>query len=347
MMALATTQPLPELPTALQTDDIKIGGKSARELQALAWYATQCWASSMLPTHIDSPQKAFFILCKGDELGLPPTSSWDLLYPTKAGRVGIMKKGALAVVQSKPSFGGYEERIEGEGTPEMRAVAIAWRKGQEKPTIKEFTLKDAETAGLLRMPRNRDGKEYKGTYQLYLKDMLLSRAGCRVLHVVFGAELAGCLIEGEAEDADDAAERRGEVRVAASGAESALQGVAQRLLAPPPKRDPLLDELKVARRAAPDPKGELLVEERRSGRQIHPNLAGALIEKRAPEAELVPATLVEEKTPEVQAVIDAQVEEVFGAPESACPRCKASINAMGGCDVCGWPGEDDFRGPSQ
>jgi hypothetical protein len=26
-----------------------------------------------------------------------------------------------------------------------------------------------------------------------------------------------------------------------------------------------------------------------------------------------------------------------------CPRCHAALNAMNGCDVCGWPGEKDFR----
>ena len=30
-------------------------------------------------------------------------------------------------------------------------------------------------------------------------------------------------------------------------------------------------------------------------------------------------------------------------PGGPCPRCKAKRNAMNGCDVCGWPGAEDFR----
>jgi ribosomal protein L37E len=26
-----------------------------------------------------------------------------------------------------------------------------------------------------------------------------------------------------------------------------------------------------------------------------------------------------------------------------CPRCGTALNAMNGCDVCGYPGEADFR----
>jgi hypothetical protein len=302
------------MPAELLADDsIKIAGRTPRELQALLWYSTQCWASQMLKSHINSPQKAFFLLCKGLDLGLPATAAWDMLYPTQSGAVGIMKQAALAVIQKCPSYGGYREWIENEGTPQMRAVATAWRKGtpeNERP-IKEFTLEHAKTAGLLVKPRRRDtGKEYDGTYQSYLGDMLLARAASRVMKIAFAAELAGCQLEGEAEDADDRADRRGQVKVTTQGAAAALQGPAQRLLAPPPKRDPILEELRATPRADP---------------------------------ELVPATLVPEKTPEVQAVIDQQIDEVFGAAEKACPRCKAGLNAMEGCDVCGWPGEDDFR----
>jgi len=71
-----------------------------------------------------------------------------------------------------------------------------------------------------------------------------------------------------------------------------------------------------------------------------------------------------EKPAAMQAVIDKQVDEVFAAaapgspahveavamvaaivtpPGSPCPRCKAKLNQMGGCDLCGWPGEKDFR----
>ncbi|MCJ7797821.1 MAG: hypothetical protein MUQ56_13860 [Thermoleophilia bacterium] len=67
-------------------------------------------------------------------------------------------------------------------------------------------------------------------------------------------------------------------------------------------------------------------------------------------AELVPAARAVEASPSpmVQAVIDAQVDEVFGPPKDfgdKCPRCLAKLNAMAGCDVCGFPGTDNGERP--
>jgi hypothetical protein len=326
-------------------EQIFFGGKSIAWYRAASWFAEQCFQSRMLPTHIKTKEQAFFILCKGEEIGLPPTAAWAFLYPTKSSNLGIMKKGALAAVQATPAFGGYEEQIEYEGTKELRATAAAWRKGFP-PTVKHFSLKDAEVAGLLKRPKNRDtGQEYDGTYQAYLKDMLLSRAGCRALGVAFAAELAGCLVEGEAEDADEMAARSGKApQIAATGAQAALQGPAQRLLAPAPPKDPLLLRLTA-------PAEEALVE------------AGRIVGLVPPSQAVQPLPL---PTPEVQAEIDQSVDEAFpkrdvplplkfqaaldpaGAVlrtvlDGVCPRCATKLNDLGGCDSCSWPGAVDTR----
>lgn len=164
-------------------------------------YATACYRSGMLPDHIKSPQQAFVLMDNGAELGLRPWAAWKLIYITKQGRIATMSKGALAVVQASPNFEDYEERIELEGTEEMRAVAIAKRKGK-KATIKFFSMADAKAAGLLKKKTNRRGEEYDGPWQSYVKDMILARARDRALSVAFAAELAGIELETMAEDGD-------------------------------------------------------------------------------------------------------------------------------------------------
>lgn len=332
-------------------EQIFFGGKSIAWYRAASWFAEQCFASRMLPTHIKTKEQAFFVLCKGEEIGLPPTAAWAFLYPTKSSNLGIMKKGALAAVQAKPAFGGYEEQIEYEGTKEMRATAAAWRKGFP-PTVKHFSLKDAEVAGLLKRPKNRDtGQEYDGTYQAYLKDMLLSRAGCRALGVAFAAELAGCLVEGEAEDADEMAVRSGKApQIAATGAQAALQGPAQRLLAPAPPKDPLLLRLTA-------PAEEALVEATLVADSDVPKDTVLFVNRDGTEAGRIVGLEVPrvENDPVVErdvVAINQSVEEAFPRPQEKaidpggpCPRCKAKRNSLNGCDVCGWPGADNGERP--
>lgn len=322
-------------------DEILFGGKTKGWYRWAAWFAGMCFRSRMLPRHVENQEQALYILLKGEELGLKPTFAWDYLYPTKSGKLGIPKRAALAVVQACPMFGGYEERLEGEGD-NLRGVAIATRKGFP-PTLKEFTMKDAGAAGLLKQPRSREGGTYDGPWQSYLKDMLLARAAGRALNVAFAAELAGCLVEGEAEDADDMEERR--------------SGKAQKALpVAPPRRDPLLAAL-----------------EQRKQEQL----------KALPAPAAAPAVVAEPEVldPALVKVIDQQVEEMWpreqkesGPPPAAqpatgipavkkplvrdksktvkpttpagpaagggCSRCNHKLNAMGGCDVCGWPGAD-------
>lgn len=285
------------------------GGRTIGWYRHAAWLAEKIQRSGTLPEQIDSPEKAFAILCKGDALGLGPEASWGFIYITKAKRLAIMSKGALAVVQSKATFGGYSERIEGEGK-EMKAVAMAQRKGFPV-TIKEFSYADAETAGLLEKRRNFKGQEYDSTYQSYLKDMLLSRARARALDIAFAAELGGIPVEGVAEDIDVMEERK------SGRLPTGTHEAKPPLALPPGKPDPLIEELSKGHREEP---------------KLLPDSAVKLVGK----------------TPEVQAVIDKQVDEMFPAvkaidPGGPCPRCKAKRNAMNGCDVCGWPGAEDFR----
>ncbi len=205
-------------------DRLKVGETGTIQIntaQDAIDFATWCFESGYLPRHIENPKQAFTIMQRGAEMGLPPFAAWRFIYQTKGGKLALESKGALAVCQSKASFGGYKERIEGEGDG-MRGVGIAWRKGDDDPTIKEFTMEDAKRAGLLKRPTNRRGEAYDGPWQLYLKDMLLSKARERALSIAFGAELGGIPIEGLAEEIEA---RESQKATAAQGLRARMHAV--------------------------------------------------------------------------------------------------------------------------
>jgi hypothetical protein len=278
--AVAVESAPPEF--SLANAEVLFGNRSIGWYRWASWFAEKIQGSKMIP--FDSPQEAFAVLCKGDELGLPPFAAWNLLYMTRGGRLSLMSKGALAVVQSKPTFEGYTERIEGTGE-DMKAVATAKRKGFQ-PTTKEFTFKQAERAGLLKPRTNQYNKAYESTYQTFLEDMLLARARARALDIAFAAELGGIPIEGAAEDADMMEERRR----SPAPAVPAEKPKDKKLLGP--GRDPLID---LVSRPAAEPL----------------------------EAELVPATLVEtvpvwddkKELEKGMAEIEKSVEDAFGPSE--------------------------------
>lgn len=230
---------------------------------AMAWdFANKCFQSGMLPGHIKKGSQAFAVMCKGAELGLPPFAAWDLIYPTKSGRLAIQTKGALAVVQAKSTYEDYTEYLEGEGET-LKGVAVAQRKGK-KPVLKEFSMADAETAGLLEQRYNYKGDAYDSTYQSYLKDMLLSRARGRALDIAFAAELRGIPIEGVAEDIDMMEARaKGEAMMRGTSAKPAkAEGEMERPALPPARPDPLLEALKKNRGVPADEPVEAKQEEK-------------------------------------------------------------------------------------
>jgi hypothetical protein len=356
-------------PAEIEFGDVGVKLQTAQD----AWrFAKRCFDSGMLPEQIQNANQAFVILCKGAELGLPAFASWSWVYLTKARRLALMTKGALAVVQSKPSFGGYKEWIEAEGTPEMKAVAVAQRKGRE-PTVKEFSLKDAETAKLLGRRVSSKGNEYDGPWQSFLKDMLLSRARGRALELTFAAELGGIALEGIAEDIDMMEARQQDQVTRVGRAGGALPDRRPAAL-PAATVDPLFEELlstqrrinevQMARvesneappapaaRAAEQPievepmaddDGEDLV-------VVSPPALVRTIESLdvPPEPRPNLAHLDGRNTvPESSTVTKVVKGTRHGAETKLCGRCKAALNTMGGCDVCGWPGADNGERPGR
>lgn len=333
---MATENPPVDLPSDGSENEIVFGNKTFAWYKWAAWFAKRIFESGA-QRQLTSANQAFAILCKGEELGLPPFAAWTWIYTTKQGRLAIQSKGALAVVQSKTAvYGGYKEWIEDEGQPTMRACAQAVRIGFD-PTLKEFSLKDAETAGLLRQRHTQQGEKYDSTYQSYLKDMLLSRVRGRVLDIAYAAELGGIDIEGPAEDADMMEARRrpekaepkqlqaprGDPLLTELGARPALTAGAPAApvvvgssstvsSGPPPAAQPTAGKPAKARKAPIRPRGAT-------------GIAGPAAEEATPTA-----TKAEPK---------ASPPPEPSAP-TQCGRCAGGLNQMGGCDVCGWPGPD-------
>lgn len=183
--------------------------------------------SGLLPEHIRNPKQAFAIMARGAELGLKPHASWRWLFMTKGGKIAMESKGKLAVCQAAPSFEGYKEWVENEDIePEKwKAVAVAMRRGRAD-TIKEFSYLDAQRANLVQQKRNKRGELYDGTYQLYLKDMLLARARDRCLDLAFADVLGGMPSREIMEEVEDRTRR--EIR----GVPDPVQATA---------KDPMLD----------------------------------------------------------------------------------------------------------
>lgn len=204
--------------------------------------------------------------------------------------------------------GTFRSWCEGEGD-ERVGYCRAQRVGYAEPFTRKFSVKDAKLAGLW----NKDGP-----WRARPENMLEWRAIGDMGRFHFSDVLGGVPID---ED------------VLAGGiGPTSPQDMAAELPAaatPAPRtlvRDPIL--------AALAPGSDDAV---------------PLVEARLVEEAPVVANGESEKTAEVQKVIDTQVDEIFLPPGaglvSICPRCKAKLNELRGCDVCGWPGPDNGERP--
>lgn len=380
--------PQPEAPkaneAARKATQLKRGprGTQFNTVEEALGYATACFRSGMLPSHIKTPEQAFVIMDNGAELGLRPWASWKLIYITKQGRIATMSRGALAIVQACPHYEYYDERIELEGTEQMKGVAVAKRKGSRE-IVKTFSLDDAKKAGLTVRKKNHRGDEYDGPWQSFLKDMLLARARDRALNTAFAAELAGIELETFADDAD-----RLEIKAEGGGVESIgpprdlPESVEEPKALPAPQADPLLvrvlqdsgqqpQPVEAPKQAAPPP--EAAPEQRE---QISQGVDEALGEKEPPEPETPGEKPKRKRRTRKKATAKHKVGDLIrngtrrvlevdedgrptvvekiaplgedpneeGDPKN-CPRedCGTALNLLGQCDACGWP-TADLRG---
>jgi len=323
------------------------GGVALQNLADLMAFAKMAVVSSAAPKGMTEGQAAIAIQV-GLERGLGLMGGLQAIVVIN-GVVSWRGWAALGLIQQSGLCipGTLQSWVEGtveEGT----AVGIcrAHRVGYAQPFVRRFGLKDAQKAGLW-------GKD--GPWRTRPGNMLEWRAVGDMSRFHFAEALGGIPI---AEDVE-----AGGVGPVAGG-EMPSEVAADAPPGPPVViHDPILERFGITSGATP-PKVVVIAQ----------NAEGQRVARIEPQ-EIDPALVRGMDSQGVLArmsVIDAQVEEVFGSgpPPAAqpatgtpaetsrvrdkagkstpagpaagggCPRCGTKLNAMGGCDLCFYPGED-------
>ena len=147
-------------------------------------------ASGLVPKdYQNQPEKCAGAIAFGAELGLAPMQALQCIANIN-GRPSIWGDSAKALCLASPVCEEITETIEGEGTPNPKAVCIAKRRGQA-PVRVDFSVEDAKRAGLW-------GKQ--GPWTQYPKRMLQLRARGFALRDAFPDILRGLVTAEEAQD---------------------------------------------------------------------------------------------------------------------------------------------------
>lgn len=287
-------------------------GVMLQSLDDLLKFAKMCTENGAAPKGMNHQQAAVAIQA-GLERGL------GIMASLQAGVVinGVLSWRGWAVVgliQNSPVTvpGTFKSWVDGVGDDRTGYCKVQ-RRGYAEPFVRSFSVKDAKVAKLWTKG---------GPWDTRPDNMLEWRAIGEMGRFHFGDVLGGIPI---AEDL--------EAGYGPGPAEAARELPSEQRPSPPsPVRDPILAELAAG-----------------AQEQQAPAAAPQMVEV---EATLVPEPSVAsggavEKPAALQAVIDAQVDEVFpkANPNPNCKRCGALLNGMGGCDVCAWPGPDNGERP--
>ena len=147
-------------------------------------------ASGLVPKdYQNQPEKCAGAIAFGAELGLAPMQALQCIANIN-GRPSIWGDSAKALCLASPVCEEISETMEGEGTPNPKAVCVAKRRGQS-PVRVEFSVEDAKRAGLW-------GKQ--GPWTQYPKRMLQLRARGFALRDAFPDILRGLVTAEEAQD---------------------------------------------------------------------------------------------------------------------------------------------------
>lgn len=224
----------------------------------------------------------------------------------------------VGFIQNSPVIvpGTWKTWLDGEGDART-GHCVAKRRGYQDLFHRTFSVKDAKVAGLW-------AKE--GPWRTRPDNMLEWRAIGDMARFHF-PDVSGNLPIAEVAEA--------------GGYGPELEPAAQAPAAPAPPKQVVVDPVLA----------ELL-----PGSLPEPLVTATFVEDIAPPAPYVDYATDQkareaqraEKTPEVQAEIDRQVDEALPSRPMVnddCERCGAKLNAMAGCDVCGWPGPDNGERP--
>jgi len=171
-----------------ETTNTGLRVQSVSDLMTLGKIAA---ASGLVPKdYAGQPEKCAGAIAFGAELGLAPMQALQCIANIN-GRPSIWGDSAKALCLASQVCEAIDETIEGEGTPNPKAVCVCKRRGHGSPVRAEFSVEDAKRAGLW-------GKS--GPWTAYPKRMLQLRARGFALRDAFPDILRGLVTAEEAQD---------------------------------------------------------------------------------------------------------------------------------------------------
>lgn len=150
--------------------------------------------SGLMPKGLQRKESVFVAIQMGLEIGLSPMQAIQNIAVIN-GRPSVWGDSVLALVRSSGLLEFFKEELLGDlAGGSCLARCTAKRKGDDEPTIREFTQADAKMAGLF-------GKDI---WRAYPKRMLQMRARSWALRDAFSDVLKGVRVAEEQMDATDA-----------------------------------------------------------------------------------------------------------------------------------------------
>ncbi len=128
-----------------------------REEYELLWQLAERVARSAYYGRLSRDQ-AFLLMAYGRELGLAPLTALDLLHVIN-GRPALSPRGALALLHRSPAIRSVELERLTDGNGQFTGYRATITRNNGASYDAEWTLADAERAGLLRNPQWRQYPE--------------------------------------------------------------------------------------------------------------------------------------------------------------------------------------------
>ncbi|HSV48411.1 MAG TPA: hypothetical protein VLJ58_21660 [Ramlibacter sp.] len=155
-----------------------------------AWnLATMIAKTDMAPKDYQGkPERCMVAIQWGDEVGLKPLQSVQNIAVIN-GRPSLWGDSMLAIVRASPLCKYFIEKWEGSGDS-LKAICRTHRVGEPEEQMREFSMTDAKTAGLLN----------KDTYKQYGKRMIQMRARGWLIRDVYTDLIRGLHMAEEAMD---------------------------------------------------------------------------------------------------------------------------------------------------
>lgn len=182
-----------EQPSLAKFDPGDLMPRSWAEARELATFLSR---AGMLPDHLKGNEhNTFLTILSGLELGISPLVACREIYFVK-GKPNISSRLKVAMVRSSGLCQDYEEvevnvkRNSNGQITEGKAVVRGRRVGQERWTVKEFTIEDARAGDLFK----------NDVWNKYPKDMLLARANSRLCDDLWQDVTRGMRSREEVED---------------------------------------------------------------------------------------------------------------------------------------------------